>query len=34
MKEISGTLPEELPTPESSIKEIEKKSKVDKKQIK
>ncbi|NTW95552.1 MAG: DNA damage-inducible protein D [Erysipelotrichaceae bacterium] len=34
MVEISGTLPENLPTPESSIKEIEKKSKSDTKHLK
>ena len=28
MKEISGTLPEELPTPEKSVKELEKEKKL------
>ena len=31
MKEISGVLPEELPTPEKSIKQIEKEKKLLKK---
>lgn len=28
MEEISGTLPEELPTPEKSVKELEKEKKL------